>query len=353
MDERIVQFRVGVMVFATLIITLILIVLFGKFPTFVGTYTIQIELDEAPGVDVNTPVLKSGIRIGRVSDVRLVDRDKKVRITAEIDNDKHLYRHDQCVVTSSMLGDTAVSFVRAVKDEKTAEYIVLKPGDKVTGRVSTDPTGMLTALEGPITTVESTGKALEGASIELRIAAEKIGVLVDENREGIHKAIVQANETLTAVQDITNIASELFGDETTQEKLKQAVAGLPDTLIQLNRTMTSAEQRLNELKNLTGPLGEGGQQRVQRLDDAIENFGEISAQLAIFSRKLNDRRGSLGQLLNDPELYNHLNRAAKNIDTLTRQMQPIMHDVRIFTDKIARHPGIIVRDAVKPGLGLK
>ena len=26
-----------------------------------------------------------------------------------------------------------------------------------------------------------------------------------------------------------------------------------------------------------------------------------------------------------------------------------MEDVRVFTDKIARHPGVIVRDAVKPG----
>ena len=31
----------------------------------------------------------------------------------------------------------------------------------------------------------------------------------------------------------------------------------------------------------------------------------------------------------------------------------MVEDVRVFTDKIARHPGVIVRDAVKPGPAIK
>ena len=39
MDERIMQFRVGVMVLATLIVTAILLVMFGKLPTLIGRNT--------------------------------------------------------------------------------------------------------------------------------------------------------------------------------------------------------------------------------------------------------------------------------------------------------------------------
>ena len=28
-------------------------------------------------------------------------------------------------------------------------------------------------------------------------------------------------------------------------------------------------------------------------------------------------------------------------------------DVSFFSDKVARHPGVIIRDAVKPGVGIK
>jgi phospholipid/cholesterol/gamma-HCH transport system substrate-binding protein len=38
---------------------------------------------------------------------------------------------------------------------------------------------------------------------------------------------------------------------------------------------------------------------------------------------------------------------------LTRQLEPVLADVRVITDKVARNPGIIIRDAVAPGPGLK
>ena len=39
MDERVMQFRVGVMVLATLIITAILLVMFGKLPSLIPAAT--------------------------------------------------------------------------------------------------------------------------------------------------------------------------------------------------------------------------------------------------------------------------------------------------------------------------
>ena len=70
MDERVVRFRVGVMVLATVFITAILVLLFGDFSTFgQSTYTVYIAFPQAPGVARDTPVRKSGILIGRVSSV--------------------------------------------------------------------------------------------------------------------------------------------------------------------------------------------------------------------------------------------------------------------------------------------
>src|SRR5688500_10818822 len=70
MDQRIAQFRVGVMVLATLCITVILVLLFGQMPTMMNkNYTVVIHCLNAPGVTADTPVLKSGIPIGRVSNV--------------------------------------------------------------------------------------------------------------------------------------------------------------------------------------------------------------------------------------------------------------------------------------------
>jgi phospholipid/cholesterol/gamma-HCH transport system substrate-binding protein len=72
-----------------------------------------------------------------------------------------------------------------------------------------------------------------------------------------------------------------------------------------------------------------------------------------FSRALNSREGSLGQMINNPELYNNLSQAAENINKLTRELQPVICNAKVFTDKIARHPGVIITDGLKPGPGIK
>ena len=87
MDERVVQFRVGVMVLATIIITGILILLFNEFPSMgAGTYTIHVRFSSAPGVAKDTPVRRSGILIGRVTDVEF-DEKYNVIATLEINRD--------------------------------------------------------------------------------------------------------------------------------------------------------------------------------------------------------------------------------------------------------------------------
>ena len=72
MNDRVMQFRVGVVVLATAIITGILIVLFGDLPSLVqATYPLKMSFSDARGVADGTPVRKNGILVGRVTSVEL------------------------------------------------------------------------------------------------------------------------------------------------------------------------------------------------------------------------------------------------------------------------------------------
>jgi phospholipid/cholesterol/gamma-HCH transport system substrate-binding protein len=75
--------------------------------------------------------------------------------------------------------------------------------------------------------------------------------------------------------------------------------------------------------------------------------------MADLTESLNNPAGSLGRLINDPELYQNLNRAVHNVEQVTRQLRPIVGDARVLTDKLSRHPGTLVRDALSPGPGIK
>ena len=129
--------------------------------------------------------------------------------------------------------------------------------------------------------------------------------------------------------------------------MRGAVAGVKDTFASLNKDM-------EDIRGLTEPLGKSGPNLVKKLDASMDNLAELSSNILRFSQELNDPQGSLGALLHDKELYQHVNHVAKNFDELSRDLKPILNNVAIFTDKIARHPGDLgVRGALKKDLGLK
>jgi phospholipid/cholesterol/gamma-HCH transport system substrate-binding protein len=73
------------------------------------------------------------------------------------------------------------------------------------------------------------------------------------------------------------------------------------------------------------------------------------------ARALNNREGTIGKLIHDPTMYENLNRLMFNVNQvlcdireLTFNLKPIVHDARIFMDKVAVEPGRIISGAVNP-----
>ena len=132
--------------------------------------------------------------------------------------------------------------------------------------------------------------------------------------------------------------------------LKKAI----DTAESMNQVMETVRKNSKNLEGLTEPLGQRGEMLVNRLDEGTKKLNLMVDEMLHFSRMLNSPDSSLGQLLNNPELCQHINRTVKNIDDLTRQLKPIINDARVFTDKIARHPAMLgVRGALQKNPGIK
>ena len=149
MDERVLQFRVGVTVLAMFIILAILIVAFGGIPLpwGPGQYTLFIELPQAPGIAAGTPVRKSGIRIGEVTQVEFTP-EGRVLLTVEIDDNRRITRSEVCRIKGTLLGDAIVDFIPG-SGPQSSEF--LQQGDRIEGVVFSDPLEILAGLEGNLT----------------------------------------------------------------------------------------------------------------------------------------------------------------------------------------------------------
>jgi phospholipid/cholesterol/gamma-HCH transport system substrate-binding protein len=371
MDEKIMQFRVGAMFLGALLVTAILLLMFGKLPRLIGTYPVQVRFDYAGGVSSGTPVRKSGVLIGKVGRVQLTDNDEKVLITLEIQSDKSIYRNEDCYITRDLLGDTALTFIPDPKKPGAGERV--QSDVQLEGKFSDDPTGLKRALSEPINTVTDTGRALTAASLKLEKAAESVNKILDADTQRDVKDILHdAASSLSTLR-------KMLGNEENQAKLSEAVQQLPDTLRSMNRTFQATDKTLQEftqrsptdgktpiermvgtieltertLRKFSESAEPGKPAPADQIAYAMENIGEITNLMRTIMSRIEQGDGSLGALLNDRQLYDRLNRAARNVEQVSRDLKPIVDDARVISDKVSRHPGVILRDAIKPGIGIK
>jgi phospholipid/cholesterol/gamma-HCH transport system substrate-binding protein len=355
MDDRVVQFRVGVTVLAALIITGILMLLFGEAPALLrGTYTVYIKFPSAPGVSQDTPIRKSGIRIGRVSKVQFAP-DNQVLATASIDGNIELFRDEVVRITAGLLGDTALEFVPG--PNQAAQRTRIKPGDVLAGTVSVDPLQAFANIEGNL---NKAAESLTDAGTEVGKLAKNINDVLGNNREQFTRIINDTDQTMQLFQKSLKNINDIAGDEKLKNDLKETISGMPklltdtrNTISGMQKTLGLANDNLQNMQTVTKALSQQGEGMVTNLAQSVEQLEQLLGQFNKFSRALNSKEGSLGQIVNNPELYNNLSQAAANVNRLTRELEPIVCNVQIITDKVARHPGVIVTDAISPGPGLK
>ena len=363
MNERTIRFRVGVVIFATMMITAILIVINSdvSWSPFHEQYQIQIKVDEAPGVGTNTPVRRRGILIGRVAKVE--DTDEEALITVNIDQGKVIKTNEIARVQASLIGDSVIDIVRGFTEEgapaveKGAPAVA--PGAQIKGVHNPNPMEMVADMQGDL-------KLMVGS---LRRAGEEVGdlanrfneILGDQDAERFNRMITTMESSLVQFGQTMGHLNDILGDEKSKEQLKKGLADMPLLISDAKAIMEgfqvvlgSADQNLKNLQGLTGPMGERGDAIVRSLEKSALNLQALLGEVALLSKNLNSSEGTFGMLIHDRQLYDQVTRAVydvrvliSKVETMSRKLRPILEDVGVFADKIGRDPGRLIRDAAR------
>ena len=166
MADRRLQLRLGLFVALTLVVLAALVILFGRAPSlFTNRAQYAVLFPEAPGLAVGTPVRKSGVRIGDVTQLDLDSASGEVRITIEVDK-KYVPRSgEDAVITRGLLsGDTALDFVPRVAADGTPlpRGEPLPPGSEIRGIPPVSTRALLTQAQEAIPTAqESMARVLQ------------------------------------------------------------------------------------------------------------------------------------------------------------------------------------------------
>ena len=411
MDDTKLRFGVGVLVLSAVGVGIILTFLFGAFPAVLASsYNLYVDMDSAAGVSQNTPVLRDGVRIGRVTKIELKPAGG-VSLTLSIDSARQLNRgYVPRTVTGSLItGDAKLEFQKdraAALNNLDGQAPIGEPpvpknnswdppeemlastfysdGDYIlsNSNKSDDPLAVITNLEDD---VRETLVSIQRAGDSVNELASSVRGIVSDNEVNIRDVAAKATRSLDEFQLAMTDIRSVVNDPELRARLVKSLETLPRVLDEAEEAIVSTKETMNQFKKVgvaaektvetagetfqaldrtivniekfTEPLGARGEELVAQVLVSFANLDNALVQINAFGEMANNSDGTLRKLIQDDEIYYQVKRTISNVENASVRIRPILDDVRIFTDKLARDPrelGVKGALSSRPsGMGIK
>jgi len=380
MDDKAYRFGVGVLVLASAVIGVILIFFFGAIPNFlIEHYAVTINFAAAPGVEIDTPVRKSGVRIGRVVGVKLQEGDEGVNLTLELEKRYPIKAGEIARIKNGSLitGDAVIEFLPATRPSLLARFdgvSGIKDGDLQSdelemanafvkdqdflkgGEVASDPLESVLAMQENFST---TLQSIDKAGNEISMLARDVRSLMGTQDGSVQNIFKKTEQTIDNFNQTLDSVEAILGDPKLREALIASIEQFPElvkksgevidqtklTLKNFEKVGTAAEsalknadEALGNVAQITEPLAARAPEATEDILRTVDNLDALLLDLRRFSARLNSGNGTISRLIEDEQLYIQLVQTLENVEQLTARLQPVVEDVRVFSDKIARDP---------------
>lgn len=234
----------------------------------------------------------------------------------------------------------------------------LQPRDQATIRdLTTEAIRTLEEFQGAIRDVRSIVSD-PGIRQNLESSIERVPVLIDSATE----TLGSVSETFESFQEVSD-SFERVGNQfeevgkTADGTIRNVDKAVSVAVEKATKTLSSLERTFENVEKFTEPLGERGGDLVEQVLVSLANLDNAVREIQGVGRMINQSDGTIRKLFEDDELYFDVLRTVENIEMASSRLRPILDDVRVFTDKIARDPRQLgVRGAIQnrpSGLGLK
>jgi len=238
--------------------------------------------DNVAGLEISSPVTVDGYKVGQVREIQFdYENPGKIKVLLALNKNLRIPVDSRATMGSTLMSGNFI----AIKLGKSAEKI---------------PVG------GDIESIE-TSDLMSSLSEDIMPAINQILPRVDSLLYNLNK-LAGDPALISSIQRLDGITGNVLN----------ATDGLNSTINKdLPIVMRNVKSISHGLDTVTSNLGVlSAQLKSLPLNTTVENVNALTDNLTKFSNQLNDPNSTLGMLMNDPELYNKLNRVAADVDSL-------------------------------------
>ncbi len=329
MNQRGMRIGIGLFVLVTLALLGALIVMFGSLPSYFkrsNIYTIRFV--DAPGVGPGTPVRRSGVRIGEVSDVILDDERGIVRVRVAIDPRYTLRRNEQPTLNIGLLGsDVSIDFMPVAAEEgQPVDRGVLEPGSEVVG---VRPANVNTLLSRASEVAPTAQDALNEIRRSLQ-RLERMSPLAEETMreyrdlaKDLRRAIPNVERTNQEYQDLAkDVRRNIPALERTNQEYQDLAKDLRKALPGAQRNLDDIGAAARSWNKLGERLNVWAQANLENIAKTIDNLNTVLTRTA---NVLNDenQRNLMAILKNTSKASERFNSISRHLDGILEDSRPL------------------------------
>ncbi|MFC7667822.1 MlaD family protein [Hymenobacter humi] len=240
------------------------------------------------GLNVGAMVVLNGIKVGQVKNMELQpDKGNSVRVAIDVSKDVALGDSTTASLGGTLLGSKGITLTLGRDSHK---YV---GGEEIRTVTPTSITDAFQAKALPV--LDTVGATLSNIN----------GFLNKDAQTNIQGTLRSARASTEAMQLL--IESNQRNINQITRNLAQMSAALNKTTKKLDNIVVNFSQLSDSIK--AAPVGPA----LRRLNATM---AEAQTTVASLNRSLNDKKGSMGKLLNDTLLYNNLNATAASSNEL-------------------------------------
>lgn len=276
------EFKIGIFVILAILILIFGIDYLKGINLFSPANFYYTSYENVQGLEIAAPVTINGYKVGQVREIAFdYENPGKVKVQLAVNKNLHIPDDSKAVIGSTLLSGAYID----IKLGKSKTMIPL--GETIPSSAAPD--------------------LMSSVSNDIMPAVNDILPKIDSLMANLNK-LTGDPALLASIQRLDGITGNVY-DLTT---------GLKSSLGKdVPRIMTNVSSITYGLDSVTNNLGIlSAQLKSLPLNATMENVNEITANLTKFSNQLNDKNSTLGQLMNDPELYRKLNTVAADVDSL-------------------------------------
>ncbi len=295
------EVKVGILV----IVSLAVLILGFNFLRGKGVFNSDVVYhtyyENVSGLQEAASVKLHGFKVGKVSDIKL-EADRRVRVEFLLSKDVTLYEGVKVQMTTDNLlaGTKSLSLIFP----ETTGTLALKEGAFIPTVSDADLLSNITENISPL--LGTANKAVSSIdSILLSLNA----IVSEDAKKHINQSLTYLEQTMA---DMAKLANAL-------NKQTNNIAGVLDNANNITHNLSKSNedisQTLGNLNNFTGKLKDAP------LDEAITDLQKTIANLNDVIKQANNPEGSVGLMLNDPNLYQNLTTTLKSLDELVSDLK--------------------------------